>query len=658
LSQNNEKIDTNTLILRNFISIDDLNDADETEEILNESKEILNQFGNIISVEIICEHGNDCYIMAKYDNTASVDTAVATLNGFICGGNPLRVTKVYRNSECTTGDHIEDMSILSSKTSHPSDEKANAYLLIENLIFPHDITDISEATEVLHDIELLCNESILAVWFERHQVIQPDYTSDNLGNHRSFTYAKSFSSHKLSYDSFPTPISSYIVVELSNLEYALRVMKYLNQVIISGQRLLVSLIDYKSYLADKPLQQTDIVYYGRDNNIDMITELFSSNRSYKSSDEAIQEFISCNIVIRKFADMEMFYDEDERQDLLDNIRELLLGLNHNEINHGKLNHICDAFYFSPHIDLSKAFETPVTSTMQYYDINIPVSDLEQCLTIYQLLKGRVIGGEELMIDITMSKIVIPSPLTPHFILNSGNILNDQIIYSSKMNGPVALCIQNYFTDDDLADCIDSNGTVLETDALMAAKSELLSLIRDNVPRISEGTKAYIIRMTIYADILQAAQKDIEIRHDGTALVACASFPTIEDAEKVMIRLNGGMIAGQVLKAFAVDLNQELDEALVPSKNIENMTEDLLESLFTTQTFQSPLHIAWSRGSHCPQPSEPKSSMFTSFTENSNNIIFDEKLAAETASPVSKYVEAKGAPKLAKHCEPSNRIPVS
>jgi len=621
----------------NFVNDIDLDDEAELLEVVSNLRELLKCIGDIGSAKIMLSPGNlQAHAEVTFADLGTAQKAVAVVEGLVCGGQQLHASLTY--SAYTKKQTFKATPV--QETDTPALASPSAVLTLYNMVSGENTADEEETQEVLHDVQELCAVfgDVQRVWIEQRETVQssastfptPDFT-DNVSSVAEYIVTN----------------LPWAVVHYSNIQECIASRHNLSTQVVAGSNLIAHFYDMSAH------QQQ--VFQDRH----VIREECNDDGSEK--DQYALRLIA-------FVSTEELEGEEERTEVMDNIDALVDAQSNASIRFVS----CSPSSNAP---------SPVV------DVLIIVSNLSDCVSLFERVKKQIIGGEQVHADIlhivsTTAESILgvttsDEVLTYHkqgyecTLLHTNGTVVAEVRQLCDTEGTAALVVQDYFTPDDLeSDC--------ESD-LVEMKKDLLRLAKQDV-HPQEGATSHLLNDSYVQSVRIVRKIDAGVQSDSsTAIlntfpsdsssmihyVACVAFAQPSQAEDAMLHLDERIIGGAELRAA----RDSLGASFCARKTVAELTiapeEERPDVVPTSTTLGDENELTTA-------PAELLclfSIEYISTPENNCELVgpnaADEDgqgnrsgvAICEGKNVVSKYVEAQALPKLPVHSAPRLPIPV-
>lgn len=484
-----------TVCLFNFATALDVFEDEEKEEIIVNIRELMNNFGEILSVHFgaLVDDPENVVACIHFLDRRCVALAANTFNGLVFGGRYVRTSTCHNTSKPT-----HSFATVQHGTS--SSRKHEAVLQIDNLIDINDVNDPDETSEILHDIQHLCqceDGSINAIWIEKKDV--------------SVCEVLSVPKQSEVVDEVSLP---WVLVECNTLAHAVRSCLQFNQQTIGGIKIEACLYNHTSYLSNS-IRSSNLIYV---NEVDIRFAFRFQNYVEKSRIEGVVE--------------------------QDKVSHEILKL---------LNKVSDSVH--ENIDINVLFVPSPDSHLELYDVFLvmpPLLDFVSDL-FNAICNSSLLDINRLNIDVV--KLYDYSHCS-HRIISSGKLSYALINSNSSKTGTV-IVLKNYVTRDDVADIASSDPSGLfrnDADEAVSIKKELVSLMRTYATPDIILTNRVVIADGCNAAYAHPTQS---VNSTSFTITAYVGFTCISTAEDTLMLLDGAMVAGKPLycRLRPPDLNE-------------------------------------------------------------------------------------------------------
>jgi hypothetical protein len=444
--------DNNTLCivhLYNFVTLDDIQESEDCEEICSNVRELLHSFGHIKSIKIFRPTNipdySCCYVAVTFSEANSASRATRSIDGLVFGGAPLQARLAASEFSALTILSVSGNEDNYQKVIDRSQFKSSGSVVcLENMITASDVADPDEAAEVLSDIYSLCSAfgSIANIWIQKKAV-------DSKTNNEQVVVKTAALWHS------DVP---WGLVEYSDIEDAIHSINILNKRLVGGEILSATLFDYTAFSSHD---------YGEENIIPL--------------ESAYQETFAVRLL--GFVERKQLEDEDEIQEIINDIQSIFTekvpGLS-----------ITSIYFVNSNTQ-------DVVLTDAALDAIVSLPTLHDALVLARFLGQQVISGEALAVHVEALRHVDSAEILSaaagdffnsvlhHHQCSKTSLSGSQQqlpslslvtrrLYSSSADGAVVL-VKNYFLADDL---IDARG---KSEDMAALKRDLLQLTRGGPP---------------------------------------------------------------------------------------------------------------------------------------------------------------------------------
>ena len=166
LNSNSSNHGCNILRLLNFVTAEEIEDKDEENEILKNVMDLITPFGLYQDIKFLVEKElNSCQIIVHFHNELSAKAAETSLQDLVIGGQPLTAIccsvedlsdnkSIHNMDQCNKSDKVQNQSSFCDFKS------SRIILYLENLVFSTDVIDEEETSEILKDIQSLCERHL------------------------------------------------------------------------------------------------------------------------------------------------------------------------------------------------------------------------------------------------------------------------------------------------------------------------------------------------------------------------------------------------------------------------------------------------------------------------------------------------------------------
>lgn len=176
-----------TVAIRHFID-DSIEDDEELEEVLDSARELMLTFGELLSV-IVKDNpcgGSGKVLLVSFTDAVDAARACIAIHGSVYGGvaveASLVASPIAEQVSLSTPNYSSSLNVMDQSNQKlvvktqvlsglDNDRRLNyenhSIIFIRNFVFPNDIEDEDEAHDVLNDTRLLCEKfSPNALWIE------------------------------------------------------------------------------------------------------------------------------------------------------------------------------------------------------------------------------------------------------------------------------------------------------------------------------------------------------------------------------------------------------------------------------------------------------------------------------------------------------------
>lgn len=598
----------------NFVEDADLNDEAELVEIVANMKELLQPVGEVMRIRVLYAQTNSsAHVEVTFIDAIIADKAIAVIEGLVCGGQKLAASRSVMCTAASTA--LNPARAENTPQVFSTNPNGTSALYLFNMVSSEVLEDPEETQEVHNDVQELCNVfgAVKKVWIETRE------TATRVA--------------VCSLPSIPAHASA-------NLPWAVTCFSHIQDCIASAHNAATHTV------AGCPLAAYLYNYDAYQNEHWHPHNLLAVGCSE-------EENICFAVRLLAFCNVEELQSEEECEETFDNVRSL----------------VCEACEGA---NADEVLCAKSTNDVSLVDIIVLVASLDIAATVYTALSCRVMGGQPLQVDIL--QLVLSdraAPLRPRGaeILHSydphGAIADHHgsvVAHTARVcspQGAAALVVQNYFSAEDL----DEGGEA----EVAEMKRDLLALCERpsrGAQAVAEGEmggnkssqscarqEGFVHRVHVVRELnLFGKSESAGPQPSGeTQYVAGVEFVLPSQAHDAMLHLDERIIGGAELTArierrgltststVFVEENTSLDQAgpggggsSSPGNNPHDIGIEFL-CLFMEEYL----------------PTEPADNAKTGHDQT----------PGAGAQAVSKYVEAKAAPKLSGHDAPRLAIPV-
>lgn len=617
----------------NFVDEVDLEDESEVMEVAANLRELLQSVGEILQIRIMVSSTGEAHAEVTFVDPMIADRAMGVLQGLVCGGQEIRTSRTFPLQPVC---RPVSSPVLDSVVPESSSGSEIA-LYLHNLVSTEAIKDEDEVQEILNDIQQLCGVfgDVKRVWIEAREANMETAPQSVLSGP-------------------PTATASnlpWAVLHCSDLQDCLARAKALQSHVIAGCPLATFL------------------HCGENNDgeefcDEHLSRLLLSDAA-NGSDEENENDVQHALRLTAFVNEEEIESEEERAEVLDNLRGLVESADGGLVSTGTL--------------FVKRAGSATRGRDIAVDVLVLLPSLVTCATLHKQLQNRMIGGQALCADILQIVSTQGSPEGSHesspltsvasqlcaYGLNQTQLLSADGTERARLrrvcgrSGAAVLVVQNFFSAEDLEESGESGDlAVMKRDLLRlslclsgSTEDSIVEIVpSDFIQRVSVVTQVSTTRANS-CSVASGASGD---ETDSVLYVAGVQFDLPAQAEEAMLHLDQRVVGGAELKAI-VELCRSFGDGAAP-------------------TIISQLQKVASSSS--PAPADPLTMATTTTTntaelfclyreEYTPNRILDGNsssggVAAPSAEPtakVSKYDAARALPKLPKHEAPRLSIPV-
>lgn len=609
-----------TVLIFNFFCAAELSDEEEREEVLSNAREVLSTFGTIESLEMGIEplpsssisavtatvDSCDC-VIARFGDYSAAQSATAHLQGLTFGGATVSLHLVSNNRPFNSvpsrtsidkvatrsnvniaspvhsrhdnvdtpvpspstdvihspGPGISQHMVVSAVESLQQQYALPATLFVENMLEEADARDPEETAELLNDIRSLCEgfPSLCSVWLEQRtrRHVDPSISSftvtgsgsggndgDNEGEGASLG-DHSLTSYISSTECIAIPSGlPWALIEFNDLKTAINCIHAIkssksdeqpsNQ--FHGQFLQPRLYNYSAYLG----HQFEDKWF-----IDINPDL------------------SFGIILHQFVEHDQLVDEEEKEDIIDDIRAILFSSVNLQQSSGD---IAISFWESIQTQTMSTINSTDLDTSHLLHVLVTCSTLDACCTALDHLHSQVVTGSRVsasIVSMTIDQVVFSQDSTKGDI---GAVLHCNLVHTGSNAGAVVAVTDCAFLT--LSDSIDAKDRI-DDEYEKNLRTELLLYIRNQIhSHYSSSEYIHIKRVALITtsnsssnsamskiDLISVDSQseaknlsDINFPVDlPTTIVACISFNSHIDAERAMLKLDGSLVGGSKINVY-------------------------------------------------------------------------------------------------------------
>jgi hypothetical protein len=603
----------------NYFSPEEIEDPDEKSEILNNLRELLQPFGAIRTIELITSAPNktEGVTIVHFETNESAKMAALSIQDLVLGGNSLNVvvcrdddTSIELSSLPLSTMDQPPFSSSSSPLSASPDRQDNdtslddevVVLYIENMINPDDVRDVEETSELLSDIQTLCNthcsvgvKGLTSVWLEKRTLTNPLIrdTTRVLGMHsrRSYMNITGLTPNQVS--SYENSGMPWLLIELSSFASAIYCINKMAGRVVNGVKLSLTLHDYSSYLGND-ISETHLIdvltMSQRRKSITLENDSQNSSptrpirrKSVSGSDSRRRKSIAgksspthpalsptaeshneelhidkksvYGVVLREFVEKSQILDSDERDDILLEINRILIYNSPASTTTSSASQPLfptkDNIEGSHDITFWQSFDissvavlssdkTAIDEDNNLLDVLVTFPSLEACCVAMARLRGMVVAGTQITAD------VVSVPIKASHWNKSmpiGRQLPCLIIHRSEARGAVVV-IKGYLP----------NSMSITDEVILSYKKEFLDafmnqLLLDSSDKIDgfNNFDTCITRITSHMGRMDNNHSVPQTK--DSAIVACVGFSAPQEALNVMLNLEGAIMGGQQVRLY-------------------------------------------------------------------------------------------------------------
>lgn len=342
----------------NYVDDIDLGDELEVRETVSELRGLLQPLGSIEEIRILVSTVDDtegsAYAEVTFTTQGSASSAIAAINGLVCGGRALVATL-----DCADAVRIEATEKITGNTdldfsSHYTAEvkpPPSVALYLHNLVSSDGMDDAEEVQEVLSEVKELCQVfgDIHSVWIEPHHRASCVQAVPQL----------------LSCHSAATMLPWCCIV-YSDVRSAADAVLVLRDQVVAGNSIHASLLDYNAYTQGHYCDE-------------YLADLFETSGESRNA-VRLHGFVTCDEV----------GSEEEQAEVTENVLSVFAEAG---------QPVCDE---AVQIGLGK------DSTV---DIEVTLPNLQNCCDARRIIGKMVIGGQPMQADIVQHRIGVPLPRT-------------------------------------------------------------------------------------------------------------------------------------------------------------------------------------------------------------------------------------------------------